>query len=401
MRPSLYPIYHKSSGGAPLPVQFVSTWDTELSDGTSSPSQTIVLPMTAGPLVDWGDGTVNNLNSHVYASGGIKTITIDNTNSDFRFNNAGDKIKIVDISQCNGLNVTNRDQFKRCANLEWSATDNPNIVSTTLSNMFEGCVVLNGTSNFGGWDVSNVLSLSNMFFGCFDFTGGGIENWDVGSCTNFQQMFFAAHVLAAPIGVWDMSSATNISGMFRSSNGFNQDIDDWVVSNVQQFNHVFAGANSFTQDLNSWDVGSATTCHAMFSGTYNGNITSWTFTSTISDMSWMFAGNNTFNQDISGWNVASVTNMSNMFGNTSSFDQDLTGWNVGSCTNMSTMFNNSGMSQANYDAYLINCDGQTVKPNVTLGAQNISYTAAGAGGTARTNLAGAPDLWTFVGDIAN
>ncbi len=378
--------------------QFVSTWNTELTDATASATKTIVLPMTAGPEVDWGDGTINNLNTHVYAASGTYEITIDDTNTDFRFANGGDKAKIIDVSQCNGLNVTNNAMFQRCNNLLWSATDAPNITSTDLVSMFEGCEVLNGSGSFSKWDVSSVTNMTNMFFGCFNFLGNGIEYWDVGNCTNFYQIFFAVHDLEAPIGVWDMSSATNIGGMFRSNNRFNQDIDAWDVSNVQQFSHVFAGANSFTQDLPSWDMSSATTCHAMFSSKYNGDITTWTFTSTIKDMSWMFASNTTFNQDISKWNVASVTNMSNMLGNASSFDQDLTGWNIGSVTNMATMLNNCGMSQANYDAFLIMCEGQSVQSGVALGATGRTYTSAGAGGTARANLLTVPQLWTITGD---
>jgi len=382
----------------PAVPQFVSTWDTENLGGTASATKTIVLPMTAGPLVDWGDGNIDNLNSHVYAVAGIKEVIIDNTNSDFRFNDTGDKIKILDVSQCNGLNITNDSVFERCVNMTWTATDAPVITATNLQQLFLGCEALNGGGSFGTWDISAVTSLSNVFFGCYDFIGTGIENWNVGSCANFTQMFFAAHSLVAPIGVWDMSSATNISGMFRSNNGFNQDIDAWDVSSVQQMNHCFAGANSFTQDLNSWEPTSATTCHAMFGSGYNGNITGWVFTSTISDMSWMFAGNNNFNQDISGWDVASVTSMANMFSSCDDFDQDLTGWNLGSVTNLTTMLDNCGMSTANYDLFLINLDGQTINSGLTLGAQSLTYTTAGAGGTARTSLVGAPALMTFIGD---
>ncbi len=378
--------------------KFVSTWNTELTDATASASKTILLPMTAGPEVDWGDGTVDNLNTHVYAVGGTYEITIDETNTDFRFNNAGDKTKIIDVSQCNGLNVTNRDVFKRCDNLLWSAKDAPNITSTSLIGMFEGCEVLNGGGSFSTWDVSSVTSMVNMFFGCYDFLGNGIERWNVGSCENFTQMFFAAHAFNAPIGVWNMSSATNIGGMFRSATNFNQDIDAWDVSNVQQFNHVFAGANSFTYGLPNWNVGKATTCHAMFSSNYNGDITTWTFTSTIKDMSWMFNGNTTFNQDISGWNTASVTTMENMFNGASAFDQDLTGWWIGNVQTMASMLNNSGLSQANYDNFLIMCDSQPLYYGVPLGAQGLTYTAAGAGGTARASLTDVTPGWTITGD---
>lgn len=383
--------------GEKVPV-FISTWDTENLGGTASATKTIVLPMTAGPLVDWGDGTIDNLNSHVYTNTGVYEIIIDNTNSDFRFNDTGDKIKIIDVSQCNGLNITSDSVFERCVNMTWTAIDAPVITTTNFSRMFEGCEALNGGGSLGSWDMSSVTVMTNAFFGAFDFLGMGIENWDVGNCLNFTQMFFATHALAAPIGVWNMSSATNISGMFRSNNGFNQDIDAWDVGSVQQFNHCFAGASSFIQDLNSWDMGSATTTHAMFGSVYNGNITSWTFTSTISDMSWMFAGNNNFNRDISGWNVASATSFANMFNSCDAFNQDLTGWDFGSVANLTTMLDNCGMSTANYDLFLINLDGQTINTGLTLGAIGMTYTTAGAGGTARTSLAGAPALMTFIGD---
>ena len=378
-----------SSGASP--IQFVSTWDTELTDGTSSATKTIVLPMTAGPLVDWGDGNSDNLNSHVYSVGGQYIITIDNTNSDFRFANGGDKTKIIDVSQSNGLNVTNDRVFQRCDNLEWSATDAPNITSITLANMFEGAEALNGGGSFATWDVSNVTSLSNMFFGCFVFTGMGIENWQVGNCSNFNQMFFAAHIMGAGIGVWDMSSATNMGGMFRSAANFNVDVNAWDVSNCTTFNHCF-NATSMTYDLDNWNMSSAVTIHAMFGSTaYNGDITTWTFTSAINDISWIFAGNSTFNRDIGGWNTASATNMSNMFGGASSFNQELN-WNVGSATNMATIFDNSGMSVTNYDAWLNNCSGQTVQSGVTMGALGLSYSTAGE--AAHIDLVN-NDLWTI------
>ncbi len=351
--------------------KFISTWNTENLGGTGSATKTIVLPMTAGPEVDWGDGTVDNTNTHVYATGGIKTITIDDTNTDFRFNNGGDKIKILDVTQSNGLNITNTAVFHGCSNLVWTATDAPVISTTNLTNTFFVCFSLIGATGIPLWDVSSVQNFNQMFFGCSNFT--------------------------APIGVWNMSSAINIGGMFRAATNFNADINAWDVSNVQQMNHLFAGS-SFNHDLNNWNVGKVTTTHAMFSSCpFNGDITGWTFTSTYVDSSWTFNGNTVFNRDISGWNMASVTNMSNMFNSASAFDQDLTGWNIGSVTNMSTMLNNCGLSQANYDNFLVMCAGQTIQTNVPLGAQGLTYTAAGAGGGARAVLI-TLNGWTITGD---
>jgi hypothetical protein len=60
-------------GAAPNP-NFISTWDTTQA---GSASDTIVLPMTAGNTVHWGDGSSDTTNTHTYASGGVYTVTIE------------------------------------------------------------------------------------------------------------------------------------------------------------------------------------------------------------------------------------------------------------------------------------------------------------------------------------
>lgn len=388
------------AGGGVTFDHFVANFNTALTGGTGSAAMNLVLPFPASYEVHWGDGTIDNLNSHTYASDDIYTVEIFTPVTDFRFNNTGDCLKLVDmVSLGIDFEINNTGTWSGCRNMVYSTTDTPIINTTNLTSTFQACEVING-GDLSNWDMSSVTSMVNMFFGAFLFTGSGIESWQVGSCINFSQCFFATHALTAPIGVWNTSSGTNFSGMFRSNNGFNQDIDAWDISSGQQLNHMFAGANSFEQDLNSWEPTSATTTHAMFGTSYNGNITSWVFTSTISDMSWMFAGNNTFNQDISGWNVASVTSMANMFSSCSAFDQDLTGWLIPNVTNLTTMLDNCGMSTANYDLFLVNLNSQagSLTVGLTLGAQSLTYTTAGAGGTARTALLGAPALMSFVGD---
>ena len=86
-------------GGEPPPPpnpDFVSTWDTTQA---GSASDTIVLPMTAGNTVDWGDGNTDTTNTHTYAAGGTYTVTIEGAVTTFRFNSGGDRMKIVDISK--------------------------------------------------------------------------------------------------------------------------------------------------------------------------------------------------------------------------------------------------------------------------------------------------------------
>lgn len=381
---------------------FAAMFDTEKLGGTSSATKELVMPYASGVYTThWGDGSSDTLNTHTYASEGEWLVEIFTPVTTFRYANLNDKIKLVNVLSLGDGFELNQGAFQGCINMVWETTDTPIIQAGDQNSTLSQCELFNPTDT-STWDWSATTSLSNTFFGAYLFVGNGAESWDVSNVESFSQAFFATHAFAAPIGSWDVSSATNIQGMFRQNNGFNQDLNGWgsKTQNIQQFNHVFAGATSFTGDLDQWDMGSATTTHAMFSSNYNGDITPWVFTSTIKDMSWMFASNNTFNQNIGGWNTASVTNMSNMLGGASAFDQELT-WTVGSVTNMATMLDNCGMSQANYDKWLLNLDAQTLQTSISMGASGLTYSGFGAPAAARASLVGAPDLMSITGDSSS
>jgi hypothetical protein len=85
-----------SGGTPPSNLDFVSTWDTTKA---GSASNTVVLPLINGGAsaysgtIDWGDGSTSVLSyanrTHVYATTGIKTITISGqVEVDGRFNNS-------------------------------------------------------------------------------------------------------------------------------------------------------------------------------------------------------------------------------------------------------------------------------------------------------------------------
>ena len=91
-------------------ASFNSTWDTTLTSTGSSNSTQVKLPLeSAGTYsftVNWGDGNTNYINTwnqtevnHTYASSGKYALTINGTIVGWRFNNAGDKLKITNITQ--------------------------------------------------------------------------------------------------------------------------------------------------------------------------------------------------------------------------------------------------------------------------------------------------------------
>ena len=320
------------SGGAapPSSPDFISTWDTTQA---GSASDTIVLPMTAGPTVHWGDGSSDTTNTHTYASSGTYTVTIEGAVNTFRFGNSGDRRKITDISNWGGFDISNGAIFRGCNNLDITATDYPIISTSNLFRGFENCSSLT-TPDFSSWDVSSVTNLQEIFRGCSIFNGN--VDWDTSNVAYMVQVFSGCSSFDQPLN-WDTSSVVNMSGMFAVATSFNQFL--------------------------SWD------------------------TSSVSNMSSMFKDATSFNQALS-WDTSSVTNMASMFRNADDFDQDISSWDINQVSNFGNfMLSATGLSTANYDALLIGWDAQgAMSFSGTVNFGGSQYTSGGAAETARTSL---------------
>lgn len=176
------------SGGGGFPLgssNFVTIWNTENLGGSGSATKVILLPMAAGVEVDWGDGTVNNLNTHTYAVSGIKTITIDPPVTGFGFNNGQDKLKLIEVVSAGGLVMDGESKFFGCSNMVWSATDTPTITTLNFANMFRDCTLANPP--IGNWDFSAVTGMFAMFFNATAFDQD-ISMLNIGQVTNMGLM---------------------------------------------------------------------------------------------------------------------------------------------------------------------------------------------------------------------
>ncbi len=297
-------------------ASFTSQWNTTLISDGSSYSTQIKLPLvntgTYDFTVDWGDGNFDTITSydqteilHNYSSEGVYTLVIDGTLVGWQFDNGGDKLKIIEISQWGNMGLGNTGHyFYGCENLVLSATDAPDLTgTTTLYRAFRGCYSLGSTGSMDTWDVSSVTNMTWMFTGASSFNQP-IGNWDVSSIHSMYAMFYHADSFNQPIDGWDVSRVTNMEAMFMYSSSFNQDISSWDVSSVTIMRGMFA-STSFNQDISSWDVSSVTSMSYMFEGAY-------------------------FNQNIGDWDVSSVTYMEGMlsFANLSiaNYDSLLIGW---------------------------------------------------------------------------
>lgn len=331
---------------------FISVWKTD--NAGSSNNDQITLPLITGETysmtVDWGDDTTSEITSasdsdktHTYDAAGTYTVRITGTNGGLKFNDSGDKLKILEIQQWGTLEFPTNALFKGCANLNITASDSPIVTTTNFFEMFRGCSSLLG--GVGGIDISSVTSLSRCFYGCTNFNGD--------------------------LSGWDTSSVSNMSDIFRQCSAFNGDISGWNTSSLSGFlSHAFLNCESFNQDLSLWDVSRITSFNATFSGC------------------------TVFNQDLSSWDVSGGTFGGGfMFYNCASFDQDLSSWNVTSWTDFRNMFFGARLSTANYDALLIAWAALDVQDSKSFHGGTSQY-SSGAAATARQSLIN-DDLWTI------
>jgi len=423
--------------------EFISTWRTSNTSTGSSTSTQVSLPLvstgTYNMLVDWGDGTSDTITTwnqaqttHTYSSSGDYTIKISGLCRGFRFNNGGDRLKLLSISNWGPLDISTDAAFYGCSNFNSATKDVPILSTTSMSDMFRNCTVFNG--NVGNWNVSGVTNMSSMF-GSAPAFNQPIGDWNVSNVTNMNGMFAFATAFNQPIGNWNVSNVTNMDSMFHNGGGttgnFNQNISNWDVSNVTTLNRLFYNnrfnnggspginnwntskvtimsevfrGNPFNQPIGNWDTSNVTTMFRMFNSSgfnqnigswnvskvtsFNGmfltapsfnnggssDINNWTLNSTQNiDMTLMFFGAGAFNQNIGSWNTGNVTNMSQMFQSAVAFNQNIGSWNTGNVTNMSNMFRSCTVFNGNIGSW--NTSNVTNMSNMFFGAsafnQNI------------------------------
>jgi surface protein len=300
--------------------------------------------------------------------------TSSESDSGIIYNNYNENILNINITQITNIPLSkNGGQFALLPNLSIVPGQNPSILlNTSLNNCFD--FTYNFNSDITGWDTSNVINMSGMFYSASMFDQP-IGNWDTSNVTNMSSMFFSASKFDKPIGNWNTSNVKDMSSMFFYASNFNQPIGTWNTSNVTNMSNMFFEAK-FGQPIGNWDTSNVTNMSGMFSvasnfnqpiGTWNtSNVTNMSFmffetkfnqpinydeqnnfwnTSNVTRMDGMFGSNNTsnsiFNQQIDKWLTGNVTRMDRMFLNAINFNQTIGNWNTRKVTNITLIFYNA------------------------------------------------------------
>ena len=224
---------------------FISTWRT------TSPLETIQLPVVGLYEIDWGDGNITTTEtSHEYLVAGQYTIEISDVVTDWRFNGVGDVTKILNVSNWGGFSSPLLDRiFTKCSNLDITASDEVFLLTATA--YFRECSSL---VNISPMDTSLVDSFFTMFFKCNSFNS--VVDFDTSVGTNFGSMLRECTVFNKAVTI-DTSLATDMNAMFRQSPRYNQPIT-FTTPLVANMTGMFHSATDFNQPLDHLDFSSVT-----------------------------------------------------------------------------------------------------------------------------------------------
>ena len=245
------------------PNQFVFTIDTENTSSGSSLNTQFMMPLVSGgsynATVNWGDGSSDTITSynqqevtHTYTSAGQYEISIEGTLQGWQFNNAGDKLKMLDVKQWGVLDLSTPTSFYGCTNLDASATDAPTVSSTSFSQIFRDCTNFNGA--IGNWDITTVTNLSSAFRDAVSFNKS-LNNWNTSNVTTLSTTFRGCTSFDQDLNSWDTSNVENMSSCFRDCTQFNGDIYSWDTTNVENMNSMLYNCDLFDQSLAAWNIG--------------------------------------------------------------------------------------------------------------------------------------------------
>jgi hypothetical protein len=236
---------------------FIFTINTANTGTGSSTNTQFVLPLTSTGTynftISWGDGTTNIITTynqaevtHTYANTGIYTIIIVGKIKGVRFNNTGDKLKVIEIKNIGCLEIDDNtdNHFSGCSNLIVSAKDFLKISGTEINfnYMFNNCTVFAPKRQFQ-FASNNVQNFRYTFRNCTFLNR--VINLNSSSCLSFQGFLYGCIRFNSPIYV-DSTNCTNMSEMFYNCSSFNQDMSFLKVANVTTMANMFTGATNLS-----------------------------------------------------------------------------------------------------------------------------------------------------------
>ena len=440
-------LFYIPSGGTKSPTPEPVILPEFITEWTVGAGVTITLPSYGGTFlydVDWGDGNtetgitaLNKTHDYTAAGAGVYVVKITGQFASLRMDSgsAANQLLLTKMSNWGTGSqwYTLRNMFKGCVNMVYEATDKPDLTALNgnkgFIDTFKDCdsatsLDLSGwtntdnftdftssflyneyliTLNLSGWDFSNGTSCSNMFKNVGSSGSGCAINlsnttFPAASCS---YMFRGAKFSSDPVLTnADVSGVNNLIGAFQDTEGnVNIDLSTWNFStaitsltsfgkateaasftfgsssnftNVTSFDSIFINTvNPLTITFPSnADFSAITTMASAFYGNGLNSITAIDL-GTVQDFSAVTTWTSCFRT-----HPAQVRNLSVNFVSTA---------DIQATTALSSLLTSTTILTLQYDKLLQALDAAG-NSSGNLNAGSSTYTTAGAGGTAKTNL---------------
>ena len=249
---------------------------------------------------------------------------------------------LKDIARWNTGSVIDMDHL--FASMEHATTENPPAMSLTEIDV-------------GGWDVSNVLYMGAMFYGCYLLTELDLNNWNTSKVYDINHMFCDCNNLTTlNISKWDISNCQWFNAVFNDCNSLQTiDLSGWNTKNARNINQLFERCTSLIkiigiEKFNTSMLGAGYTLADGTAFDYPRNALLETFSGCSSLIELDLSSFDTKNVDVTDRMFLDCTNLKTVY------VSDL--WNMQSVTSSTDMF--KGCTR------LVGEDGTTYSPtNIT------------------------------------
>jgi surface protein len=170
---------------------------------------------------------------------------------------------------------------------------------------------VNFNDNLEDWDVSQVVTMQSLFYGCKNFNQP-LNKWQTTSVKLMNSMFFDCHEFNQPLHGWDTSQVKDMSAMFKQAYEFNQPLHNWKVQKVEFMDNMFSHAFAFNQPIDTWDIHHVKSMKNMFSCAFafNQPLINWRVNSDQVELHRMFYRATAFNPNkIATWKIKENTDI--------------------------------------------------------------------------------------------
>jgi surface protein len=251
---------------------------------TTGANETITLPATGTNNfdVDWGDGsaieTVTTASpTHQYASAGDYEISITGTMPLFAFNNGGDRLKLISVSNLGdtGLAGNMFGAFRGCSSMtSFVCGDCDTSSITNVEYFFQGC---SGATiiDVSALNISSVASLGRMFEGCTLVESLDLSSFDTALVTDLYGMFNGCQSLnSIDLSSFDTSAVATMTLMFGNCLALiNLDVSSFSFAAATDLSYMFYDALLSAESYSRALITMANSVSAN-SGAYNVNASS-------------------------------------------------------------------------------------------------------------------------------